>query len=215
MAHIANDENMIKAFLNDEDIHREVAARVLNIPIEEVTKEQRSKAKAVNFGIVYGITGFGLAKQIGTSKKEADNYIENYLDKYYGVKEFMERITNEAKEKGFVETLFGRRRYIPELKSSNYMVREFGKRAAMNTPIQGTAADIMKIAMNNVYKRLEETKIDAKIVLQVHDELILEANIEQKEEAKKILTECMENAIKLNVPLKVEVSEAKNWYEAK
>ena len=147
---------MIRAFKNDEDIHREVASKVFNIPFEEVTKEQRSKAKAVNFGIVYGITGFGLAKQLNIGRKEAENYINSYLEKYSGIHSFMENITETAKKQGYIETLFGRRRYVPELKSNNYMVREFGKRVAMNTPIQGTAADIMKIAMNNVYKKLKE-----------------------------------------------------------
>ncbi len=215
LAHMANDSNMINAFKNDEDIHREVAARVFNVPFEEVTKEQRSRAKAVNFGIVYGITDFGLAEQIGVTRKEAKVYIESYLEKYNGIKQYMETVIEKAKETGYVETLFGRRRYIPELKSNNYMVREFGKRAAMNTPIQGTAADIMKIAMNTVYKRLEEAKLDAKIILQVHDELMLEVKEEQKEEAKKILKESMENASKLSISLKVEVVEAKSWYDAK
>ncbi len=215
LAHIANDENMIRAFKNDEDIHREVASKVFNIPFEEVTKEQRSKAKAVNFGIVYGITGFGLANQLNIGRKEAENYINSYLEKYSGIHSFMENITETAKKQGYIETLFGRRRYVPELKSNNYMVREFGKRVAMNTPIQGTAADIMKIAMNNVYKKLKEANIDAKIVLQVHDELIVEAKIEDKEEAKKILKECMENAYTLNIPLKVDMEEANSWYEAK
>ena len=215
LAHIANDENMIRAFKNDEDIHREVASKVFNIPFEEVTKEQRSKAKAVNFGIVYGITGFGLANQLNIGRKEAENYINSYLEKYSGIHSFMENITETAKKQGYIETLFGRRRYVPELKSNNYMVREFGKRVAMNTPIQGTAADIMKIAMNNVYKKLKEANMDAKIVLQVHDELIVEAKIEDKEEAKKILKECMENAYTLNIPLKVDMEEANSWYEAK
>ncbi len=215
LASIANDVNMINAFKNDEDIHREVASRVFGVPLEEVTKEQRSRAKAVNFGIVYGITDFGLAQQIGIGRKEAKQYIESYLEKYNGIKEYMERVTEKAKETGYVETSFGRRRYIPELKSSNYMVREFGKRAAMNTPIQGTAADIMKIAMNTVYRKLQESNLDAKIILQVHDELILEVKEEQKEEAEKILKESMENATKLQVPLKVEVTYAKSWYEAK
>ncbi len=215
LSHIAKDQNMINAFKNDEDIHKEVASRVFNVPMEEVTKEQRRKAKAVNFGIVYGITDFGLAEQIGTSRKEAKEYIESYLEKYDGIKKYMEDVAKSAKETGYVETSFGRRRYIPELKSSNYMVREFGKRAAMNTPIQGTAADIMKIAMNTVYSKLEQSKVDAKIVLQVHDELILEVKEEQKEEAKKILKESMENATKLEVPLKVEVTDAKSWYDAK
>lgn len=215
LAHMSDDENMKNAFINDEDIHKEVASRVFNTPIEEVTKEQRSKAKAVNFGIVYGITGFGLAKQISTSKKEADSYIANYLEKYSGVKNFMDNTVENAKNSGYVETLFGRRRYINELKSSNYMVREFGKRAAMNTPIQGTAADIMKIAMNNVEKALIENKLNAKIVLQVHDELLLEVKDEDKEKTKSILKSAMENAYKLSIPLKVEVTEAKSWYDAK
>ena len=215
LAHMSDDENMKKAFLNDEDIHKQVASRVFNTPIDQVTKEERSKAKAVNFGIVYGITGFGLAKQISTSKKEAEAYIENYLEKYSGVKAFMDNMIEKAKECGYVETLFGRRRYIPELKSKNYMVREFGKRAAMNTPIQGTAADIMKIAMNNVEKALIENNLDAKIILQVHDELLIEVKDEQKEKAKSILKESMENAYKLSIPLKVEVTEAKSWYDAK
>ena len=215
LAHIAQDKKMIKAFNNDEDIHREVASRVFDTPFDEVTSEQRSRAKAVNFGIVYGITAYGLAKQIGTTNKEASEYISSYLNKYSGVKSFMENVVEEAKERGYVETLFGRRRYIPELKSNNYMVREFGKRAAMNTPIQGTAADIMKIAMNNVYKELEENEIDAKIILQVHDELIIEAKEEDAEKAKNILKSCMEDAMKLDVPLKVELCEATNWYDAK
>lgn len=215
LAHIAKDENMINAFKNDEDIHREVASRVFDTPLEEVTSEQRSRAKAVNFGIVYGITAYGLAKQIGTTNKEASEYINNYLNKYSGVKSFMERIVEQAKESGYVETLFGRRRYIPELKSKNYMVKEFGKRIAMNTPIQGTAADIMKIAMNNVYKELERQKVDAKIILQVHDELIIEAKKEDSQKSMDILKSCMENAVKLEVPLKVETCMAENWYDAK
>lgn len=215
LAHISQDEHMLQAFKDGEDIHKQVASKVLNIPIEQVTKEQRSSAKAVNFGIVYGISDFGLAQQLGISRKKAKEYIEQYLEKYNGINKFMEEVVEEAKEKGYVETLFNRRRYIPELKSNNYMVREFGKRAAMNTPIQGTAADIMKIAMVNLNKKLEEANIDTNIILQVHDELILEAKIEYKEKAKEILKECMENAAKLSVPLVVEVSEATNWYDCK
>lgn len=215
LAHISQDEAMLNAFKNNEDIHRQVASKVLGIPQEEVTKEQRSAAKAVNFGIVYGISDFGLAEQLGISRKKAKEYIEQYLEKYNGINSFMENIVEQAKERGYVETLFNRRRYIPELKASNYMVREFGKRAAMNTPIQGTAADIMKIAMVNLNKELEKANIDTNIVLQVHDELILEAKIENKEKAKEILKKCMENAANLSVPLIVEVSEATNWYEAK
>ena len=203
------------AFLNDEDVHKQAASKVLGIPIDEVTKEQRSSAKAVNFGIVYGISDFGLAEQLGISRKEAKNYIEQYLEKYSGIKKFMDDIVEEAKQKGYVETLFHRRRYIPELSSNNYMVRQFGARAAMNTPIQGTAADIMKIAMINVFKKLKSEKLDADLILQVHDELIIECKSEQKEIVSKILKENMENAIQMTVPLKVETSEAQNWYDAK
>ena len=213
LAHISKDETMIKAFKNDEDIHREVASKVFGVPITKVTKEQRSNAKAVNFGIIYGITAFGLSQQLKIGRKEAQSYIDNYLKKYGGIKEFMDGIVKKAEEEGFVETLFGRRRYVPELKSNNYVVRQFGTRVAMNTPIQGTAADIMKIAMNKVFDGLKG--LDAKVVLQVHDELILEVKEEQKEKAKEILKSSMENAVKLDVPLKVELSEGKTWFELK
>ena len=213
LAHISKDETMIKAFNNDEDIHREVASKVFGVPITKVTKEQRSNAKAVNFGIIYGITAFGLSQQLKIGRKEAQNYIDNYLKKYGGIKTFMDNIVKKAEEEGFVETLFGRRRYVPELKSNNYVVRQFGTRVAMNTPIQGTAADIMKIAMNKVFDGIKD--LDAKVVLQVHDELILEVKEEQKEQAKQILQSSMENAAKLDVPLKVELSEGKTWFELK
>ena len=215
LAHMSKDENMIYAFKHGEDIHKQVASRILNIPIDEVTKEQRSSAKAVNFGIVYGISDYGLANQIGVSNKRAKEYISQYLEKYSGIKHFMDDIVESAKAKGYVETLFGRRRYIPEIKSSNYMVRQFGSRAAMNTPIQGTAADIMKIAMINVYNKIKEEKIDAKIVLQIHDELLIEVNNNDKEKAKQILKDCMEKSAKLEIPLEVELSEGDSWYEVK
>ena len=215
LAHISQDENMIYAFNHGEDIHKQAASKVFNIPIEEVTKEQRSSAKAVNFGIVYGISDFGLANQIGVSNKKAKEYIQQYLEKYSGIKHFMDEIVESAKQKGYVETLFGRRRYIPEIKSSNYMVRQFGNRVAMNTPIQGTAADIMKIAMINVKNALQDSKIHAKIVLQIHDELLLEVALQDKEKAKQILKESMEGAMKLSVPLEVEISEGNSWYEVK
>lgn len=215
LAHISQDEHMLEAFKNDEDIHVQAASKVLGIPKEEVTKEQRSSAKAVNFGIVYGISDFGLAEQIGVSKKKAKEYIEQYLEKYSGIKKFMDDIVELAKNQGYVETSFHRRRYIPELSSNNYMVRQFGARAAMNTPIQGTAADIMKIAMIDVYNKLREEKLDAKIILQVHDELMIECKENDKEKVKIILKNSMENAITLLIPLKVETSEAKTWYECK
>ena len=215
LAHISNDEHMIEAFKNDEDIHAQVASKVFNIPIDEVTKEQRSRAKAVNFGIVYGITDFGLAEQIHITRKEAKQYIDQYLEKYQGIKEFMENIIESTKEKGYVETLYHRRRYVPEIKSNNYMVRQFGNRIAMNTPIQGTAADIMKLAMINVYRKLQEEKLKSKIILQVHDELLLETVPEEIEKVKQILKQEMENVIALKVPLKIDIEEGTNLYNAK
>lgn len=215
LAHISNDEHMIEAFNNNEDIHKQAAASVFKVPINEVTKEQRTHAKAVNFGIVYGISDFGLGEQIGVSRKKAKEYIDQYLEKYSGIKQFMSDIVEEAKEKGYVETLFKRRRYIPELKSKNFNIRQFGARAAMNTPIQGTAADIMKIAMIDVFNKLKDKKLKSKLILQIHDELLIETKEEEKEEVKNILKTSMENAIKLKVPLRADVSEAYNWYDLK
>ena len=215
LAHISEDKNMIEAFCNNEDIHAQAASKVFNIPLEEVTKEERTKAKAVNFGIVYGISEFGLGEQLGVPRKKAKEYIEQYLDKYSGIKEFMINIVEETKEKGYVETLYHRRRYVPELKSNNYMVRQFGGRVAMNTPIQGTAADIMKIAMINVYNKLKENNLKSKLIVQVHDEILVETLESEKEQVKQIVKEEMENVIKLKVPLLAEVEEGYNWYEAK
>lgn len=206
---------MIEAFKEGQDIHKQAASKVFKTPIDEVTKTQRSEAKAVNFGIVYGISDFGLGEQLGISRKKAKQYIEEYLEQYSGIKNFMETITEKAKEEGYVETLFHRRRYIPELKSNNYMVRQFGARAAMNTPIQGTAADIMKIAMIKVFNEIKNRNLKAKIVLQVHDEMMIEAPEEEKEEVIKIMKKCMESAIELRVPLIADIAEAKNWYECK
>ena len=215
LASISGDEHMIEAFKEGKDIHKQAASKVFKTPIEEVTKEQRSNAKAVNFGIVYGISDFGLGEQLGIGRKKAKQYIEEYLEQYAGIKQFMENITEQAKEQGYVETLFHRRRYIPELKSNNYMVRQFGARAAMNTPIQGTAADIMKIAMIKVYNEIKSRKLKSKIILQVHDEMMVETPIEEKEEMIKIMKKCMESATKLEVPLIAEISDAENWYECK
>ena len=215
LASISGDEHMIEAFKEGKDIHKQAASKVFKTPIEEVTKEQRSNAKAVNFGIVYGISDFGLGEQLGIGRKKAKQYIEEYLEQYAGIKQFMENITEQAKEQGYVETLFHRRRYIPELKSNNYMVRQFGARAAMNTPIQGTAADIMKIAMIKVYNEIKSRKLKSKIILQVHDEMMVETPIEEKKEMINIMKKCMESATKLEVPLIAEISDAENWYECK
>lgn len=215
LAHMSKDEHMINAFNQGEDIHKQAASKVLHKPIEEVTKEERSSAKAVNFGIVYGISDFGLAEQLGIGRKAAKAYIEQYLEEYAGVNQYMKDIVETAKAKGYAATMFGRRRYIKELTSNNYMVREFGKRAAMNTPIQGTAADIMKIAMIKVYQELKEKNLKSKIVLQVHDEMMLEVPIEEKEQVKQILKQSMESAATLRVPLIAEISEAKTWYDCK
>ena len=206
---------MIEAFKNGEDIHKQAASKVFGIPVEEVTKEQRSSAKAVNFGIVYGISEFGLGQQLGINRNKAKEYIEQYLSEYSGVRMFMQEAIKNAKETGYSMTMYGRRREIAELKSNNYMVRQFGERAAMNTPVQGTAADIMKIAMIKVFNELQKKDLKTKIVLQVHDEMMLEAPIEEKEEVKKLLQECMESAAILRVPLIAEVSEANNWYDCK
>ena len=215
LSHVANDENMIKAFKDGEDIHAQVASQVFHVPIDEVTKEQRDHAKAVNFGIVYGISDFGLSEQLKISKKEAKRYIESYLEKYNGVKEFMDNIIEKAKQQGYVETEFKRRRAVPELNSNSYVVRQFGTRVALNTPIQGTAADIMKIAMIRIYQEFKQKQIKSKIILQVHDEILVETLLEEKEIVEEIVKRNMENAAKLNVPLKVQLSEGKNWYEAK
>ena len=215
LASISEDKHMIEAFKEGQDIHKQAASKVFKTPIDKVTKEQRSNAKAVNFGIVYGISDFGLGEQLGIGRKQAKKYIDEYLSEYAGIKNFMDNIKEEAKEKGYVETLFHRRRYIPELKSNNFMVRQFGLRAAMNTPIQGTAADIMKIAMIKVNNELKKRNLKSKIVLQVHDEMMIEALQEEKEEVKEILKTSMESAASLKVPLVAEISEANNWYDCK
>ena len=214
LAHISGDENMIHAFNSGEDIHAMTASQVFDVPLEDVTKQMRSEAKAVNFGIVYGISDFGLATNIGTSRKKAKEYIEKYFAKYPGIKAYMDRTVKECKEKGYVETLWGRRRYVPEIKSNNFNVRQFGERVAMNAPIQGTAADIIKIAMINIEKELEDKKLESKLLLQVHDELVIETKLEEIETVRELLVRNMENVIKLDVPLKVEAEEGKTWFDA-
>ncbi|MBQ9267170.1 MAG: DNA polymerase I [Clostridia bacterium] len=214
LAHISQDAKMIEAFNNDKDIHAATASQVFDVPLEEVTKQMRSEAKAVNFGIVYGISDFGLATNLGTSRKKAKSYIDKYFREYPNIKAYMDGSVKKCKELGYVETLWGRRRYVPEIKSNNFNVRQFGERVAMNAPIQGTAADIIKIAMINVEKELEKNHLKSKLILQVHDELVIEAPIEEEKIAKEILVGCMENVMKMAVPLKAEAQEGKNWYEA-
>jgi DNA polymerase I len=215
LAHITDDENMIKAFKNNEDIHTATAAGVFGIPVEQVTSLMRSRAKAVNFGIVYGIGDFSLAKDLGITRKEARKYIDDYLDRYPGVKRYMQETVAFGKENGFVSTLLNRRRYLPELKSSNFNIRSFGERVAMNAPIQGSAADIIKIAMVRVYEQLSRHNMKSRLILQVHDELIIETFIEEKELVDKVLRESMEKALELKVPLCAEVKSGRNWYETK
>ncbi|MDD3261399.1 MAG: DNA polymerase I, partial [Oscillospiraceae bacterium] len=215
LAHAANDKNMIDAFRNGEDIHRATAAQVFHMPEEMVTPLMRSRAKAVNFGIVYGIGAFSLSKQLHISRKEADTYIKEYLQHYSGINDYMQRMVKEAKEKGYAETIFGRRRYLPELSSSNFNLRSFGERVARNMPIQGAAADIIKIAMVHVEDRLRKEGLAARLILQVHDELIVEAPQAEAETARVLLQQEMENAAQLSVPLTADAKIGKTWYEAK
>ncbi len=215
LAHIADDASMKEAFGSGDDIHTRTAANVFKVATDEVTSQMRSRAKAVNFGIVYGIGAFSLAQDIGTSRKEAQEYINGYLEHYSNVAKYMEDIVETAKKDGYIKTVLNRRRYISELKAGSPIVRAFGERVAMNAPIQGSAADIIKIAMVNVYTRLKKEGLKAKLVLQVHDELIVEAPDGERELASKILKEEMENAYKLSVPLTVDMNSGKSWYDTK
>ena len=215
LASVCGDENMQKAFAGGTDIHTMTASQVFGIPEDMVLPEMRSAAKAVNFGIIYGIGAFSLSKDIGVSVAEAKQYIKNYLDNFPKVSEFMDKTVADGIMNGYVTTIFGRRRYIPELSATNKIMQAFGKRAAMNAPIQGAAADIIKIAMVKVYNRLKAEKLDARLILQVHDELIIEASPEDKDKAAEILKEEMENAVKLDVAMEVSVGEGESWYIAK
>ena len=215
LAHISQDKTMIDAFINGEDIHTVTAAQVLGKSPEEVTPDERSSAKAVNFGIVYGISEYSLSKDLNISVKKAKEYIEGYLLKYNSVKEYMTRIKEQAKADGYVKTIMNRIRYIPELKSQNFMTRSFGERVALNTPIQGTAADIIKLAMVRVYKRLRDENLKSRLILQVHDELIIEATKDEEELVKKILKEEMENTVSFSVPLVADTASGESWYDAK
>ena len=215
LAHMSGDESLIRAFTEQEDIHRRTAAEILGIPFEEVTAEQRSHAKAVNFGIIYGISDFGLAKQLGISRSQAGEYIKRYFERYPSIHNFMEKMVEEAKSTGYAKTLFGRYRNLPDIKSSNFNRRSFAERTAMNTPIQGTAADIMKLAMIEVDRRMTAGNFKSRILLQVHDELVAEVINEEKHQIKSLLKEAMESVVTLRVPLIADVHEGKNWAEAK
>lgn len=215
LAHISGDENLISAFKNHVDIHTKTASEVFKVPVDEVTHIMRSRAKAVNFGIVYGIGDFSLAKDLKISKKEAKMYIDTYFERYPDVKRYTEEIVREAKNTGYVKTILNRRRYITEISSSNRIVEALGERLAMNTPIQGSAADVIKLAMVNVYKRLNESKLKSKLILQVHDELILNVCKDEMDAVNTIVKDEMEKVMKLNVPLEVDINTGDNWYDAK
>ena len=215
LAHMSGDEQLIEAYHMDQDIHRITAAKVFHTPFEEVTDLQRRNAKAVNFGIVYGISSFGLSQDLSISKKEAADYIEQYFATYPGVKAFLDGLVAGAKEKGYITTMFGRRRPVPELNSSNFMQRSFGERVAMNSPIQGTAADIIKIAMIRVWQALRDSGLKSRLILQVHDELVIETYREEEEQVRQILLENMQGAAELDVALEVDLHTGDNWYEAK
>ena len=215
LAHCSGDERLIQAYREEKDIHRITASQVFHIPFDQVTDLQRRNAKAVNFGIVYGISSFGLSQDLSITRKEAADYIERYFETYPGVKQFLDGLVSDAKEKGYAKTLFGRRRPMPELSSGNFMQRSFGERVAMNAPIQGTAADIIKIAMIRVHDRLEKEQMKSRLILQVHDELLVEARKEEAEKAAAILREEMMHAAELSVPLEVDMHQGESWYEAK
>ena len=215
LAHISDDYTMKEAFLNGDDIHRNTAAAVFNVPEAFVDDEMRKRAKAVNFGIVYGISGFSLSKDIGTTVSEATKYIKNYLMNYPSIDAYLGNVVENAEKDGYTTTIMGRRRYIPELKATKMPLKAFGKRIAMNAPIQGSAADIMKIAMINVDRALKAAGLDARIVMQVHDELIVEVKDSQIDTCKRLVKEEMEKAVSLSIPLTVDVSSGKNWLEQK
>ncbi|EBY4570505.1 DNA polymerase I, partial [Salmonella enterica subsp. enterica serovar Enteritidis] len=211
LAHLSGDEALIKAFNDGKDIHRFTAAEVLGKSQDEVTSEERSHAKAVNFGIIYGISDFGLSRDLGITRQEAKNYIELYFSRYPKVKEYMDNMVKEAHETGKVRTMFGRMRELPDINSRNFNRRSFAERTAMNTPIQGTAADIIKLAMNKVESILEEKTFKSRLLLQVHDELVLEVVNEELDAIQTLLKETMESIVELHVPLIVDVHNAENW----
>ncbi len=215
LAHMSGDRQLIEAYQTDADIHRITASKVFHTPFEEVTDLQRRNATAVNFGIVYGISSFGLSQDLSITRKEAADYIEQYFDTYPEVKKFLDNMVKEARQRGYASTMFGRRRPVPELSSSNFMQRSFGERVAMNSPIQGTASDIIKIAMIRVHRRLKEEGFSSRLILQVHDELLIETKEEEKEQVAAILQEEMKGAADLAVSLEIDLHTGANWYEAK
>jgi DNA polymerase-1 len=215
LAHLSGDENLIQAYHQAQDIHAITASEVFDIPLEEVTPLQRRNAKAVNFGIVYGISAFGLSEDLKISRKEASTYIDKYFATYPKVKQFLDDMVTHAKEEGFVRTMYERIRPIPELSSSNFMQRSFGERVAMNSPIQGTAADIIKLAMNRVNMRMKKENMKSRLILQIHDELLIEAAVEEKDYVKEIIKEEMMGACTLAVPLEIDIQEGMSWFDAK
>ena len=214
LAHMSGDEKLIEAYNSSADIHRATAAQVFGVPLDEVTDEQRRNAKAVNFGIIYGMSSFGLSQDLSISRKEAKEYIERYFASYPTIKTFIDGLVSDAKEKGYSLTMYNRRREIPEIKSSNFMQRSFGERVAMNAPIQGTAADIIKLAMINVYNALKEHNLRSRLILQVHDELLVETAEDEVDTVKQIMLDGMKNAVSFKVPLEVDLKEGKDWLEA-
>ena len=212
---MANVSSLKEAFNNKLDIHAKTASDIFHVPLELVTSNMRRVAKAVNFGIIYGISSFGLAENVGIRPAEAKNFIDTYLQTYPGIKEYMDSSINHAKEKGYVTTMFNRKRNIPELKNTVYTIRQSGERIALNTPVQGTAADIIKLAMVKVYKAFKDNNLKSKMIIQVHDELIFDIPKEELEKVKEIVTDIMDNVCELSVPLTIDINYGKNWAEAK
>jgi DNA polymerase-1 len=214
MAHLSGDESLLTAFANDRDIHQATASEVLGVPLDQVTSEQRRSAKAINFGLIYGMSAFGLAKQLGVGRNEAQKYVDLYFERYPGVKRYMDETREQARSQGYVETVFGRRLYLQDINARNAALRQYAERSAINAPMQGTAADIIKRAMIDVHSWLEQSKTDAKLIMQVHDELVLEVREALLDEVTSELRKRMERAAELRVPLKVDVGVGANWDEA-
>ena len=215
LAHLSGDAALLEAFNNNDDIHRATASRVFGIEYDKVSDLDRSRAKAVNFGVIYGMSGFGLSDELHISIKEAESYIADYFDKHQAVKEYMDNQVEFCKANGYTETIVGRRRYIKEINSSNFMTRKLGERLAMNSPIQGSAADIIKLAMISVYKALKDSNLKSKLILQIHDELIIDTEISEENQVSELLVNCMQNAMDLKVKLLSQLNTGRNWYELK